>query len=429
MMVRDYNLPPYANSNEPLPDHLRGPLKQFLHQLDAQWDVYEQERRNTAEAIDLRQSMIQALETEMEALNRVKNRALLGQEILRTKQRSYARSVSAVRRISPEVIASIIGFAIQGSNGLLHQEERVFFAQLRSVCRLWRDTSFSTPSLWRAVGLDIGHILARNPSVDVKTYIWDNLTCWLLRAGEGAPVTLQVYGPLPSTTFHIMDFASGTGFNITTLAFCSPDGMQRTGVLSYNAFKVLGIPAPEPLPVIDLTFEFHHLPQFRPSTRDIVDLNKNFPGLLRLCLLESAVRSFVFPLQIVHRNLAELHLASLVLSVIEVHLLLSGLPRLETLQLDHCGTRHVNAHTPFTHLSLNDLVISGHFPEDCFAGLTCPALRSVSIQGPPADIQAVQRPDIGQIFGQFLKRCGDIGPFFLPGGWPSELLENVLDGN
>ncbi|KAH6906268.1 hypothetical protein BKA70DRAFT_1047983, partial [Coprinopsis sp. MPI-PUGE-AT-0042] len=63
--------------------------------------------------------------------------------------------LAPIRRVPPEIIASIISFVIEPRNLCVGYEERHSFIKVRLVCQLWRTTSFSTPSLWRTVELDM----------------------------------------------------------------------------------------------------------------------------------------------------------------------------------------------------------------------------------------------------------------------------------
>ncbi|KAH6873512.1 hypothetical protein BKA70DRAFT_1352802 [Coprinopsis sp. MPI-PUGE-AT-0042] len=409
-MTSEPQLDFYVNySNDPLPYHLHQPLHAYLDQLDAQQDIYERDKRRLVEGIDSRQAQIDALQWEIDSLVRVKSQLIDGQSVLEAKKRRYASSVTAIRRIPPEIIARIIQFAVGTPDGLMHREERLVFAQLRSVSRLWRETSFSTPRLWRAVGLDIDQIVASDPLVDIKEYVCNNLTPWFHRAGDAAPVTLQVYRGLPATIPHILDFASKTGLNITSLAFSTPENMQSYAIVPYHALKTLSTFAGSPFPVKYLTFEFlHH--QFQASPDDVADLTQNFPDLARLTLIEYVSPPFMFSLKIVHDNLVSLHLTKLVLPSTEMDTILSGLPRLRVLHLDQCQGQITRwgLYSPYNHQSLDTLILTYTFPEDCLGGLTCPALTSIIINGPPPDIPR---------------------NFHLSGKWPKQLLKNILDGH
>ncbi|KAH6873537.1 hypothetical protein BKA70DRAFT_1352825 [Coprinopsis sp. MPI-PUGE-AT-0042] len=408
-MVSDLQLHFYANSNEPLPEKLHGTLHSFLNQLDVQWKTHERDRLQVVEAIESRRSLIEALELEIEGLSRVEIRITEGQKSLRTKQRRYATTVTAYRQLPPEVVARIIQFAIQGPNGALSQKDRLFFAQLRSVCRLWRETSFSTPSLWRAVGLDLGQMYTLNPQMDIKAYISKNFTSWFSRAGKDAPMSILVCGPLSRTTSDIMDF--------------------RYEPLPYSGTRNLHRPISSPPPVKRLTIEFEPHSQSQPPSREVILLTHNFPNLSILSVIESIPPAFPFPLQFVHESLARLHLKKIVLASNEMEFVLAGVPRLQILGLEQCsGKRRANSHSsPWAHTRIQALTVTCTLPEACFEDLAFPSLKHVYVGGNPSSLR--DHANKGRAFGQFLQRCGGPVDFYLTKGWPNQVLDNILNSN
>ncbi|KAH6873510.1 hypothetical protein BKA70DRAFT_1170648, partial [Coprinopsis sp. MPI-PUGE-AT-0042] len=413
----------YANSNDALPKHLQEPLYNALCQLNRQRGIYERERLRLTEAINSRQSMVEALEREIEAFESARKRIIGLEDAVWTQRNNYAATVSAIRRIPPEVVASIIHFAIKGRDGSLHQKERLFFAQIRSVCRLWRATSFSTPSLWRSVGLDIGEICYSNPQPNMKTYLSHHLTSWFLRAGDGEPITLIVYGPLPNTVTEIIDFFGDSKFNIGTLAFFASRGRHPHGLLPYYASAALIHSIRRPLPVKNLTFEFRSPPHSQPPFREITNLAYNFPNLSTLSVVESVPPTRTFPINFAHGNLVVLHLDKVVLAPTEMPLLLSDFPRLQKLHLQRCEAMGVGGmHASFIHQSLRHLVISNTVPEALLSGLTFPVLESVVVNGPPSRLPY----ETGDAFSQFLQRCGGRIDLLLSDDWP---MLHVLNNN
>ncbi|KAH6873515.1 hypothetical protein BKA70DRAFT_1482680 [Coprinopsis sp. MPI-PUGE-AT-0042] len=425
-MFSDAQLRIYADSNEPLPEYLNERLKRFLDSLDTQGELYEHEGKRIGEAIASRRAMINALEKGIEALLRVQNGLREGKKVLDRKMHRYAITVAARRHIPPEVIAKVIQFAIEGPDGWMYLEQRLSFATMRSVCHLWRETSFSTPSLWRTAGLDMSQIINENPLVEIRTYIWGNLTTWFRRVGKGAPVGLHVYGSLPTTISDIMDFAWGTSFNLATITF-SGGRIDRVTEPSYSTMTSLASSSGGSLQVKHLGIEFQHDNAYQPSGGNVVNLARTFLQLATLSLAEFASPCFRFPLIIVHPTLTLLYLDKLVLGSQEIFAVLSGLPQLRSLHLEGCeGRVDRNSHTPYTHSSLEALVMTDTISQACLGALTCPALDSVAIAGtPPLRL----RPNKGRILGQFLQRCGNVTRFYVHGSWPANLLENVLNGN
>jgi hypothetical protein len=421
-MAFENQLHSYFNNNAPLPEDLKEPLNRFLDRLDGQWTAHEQDRQRTIEAVESRCAMIAALTEEISVFNRLKGRISEAQKALEAKKRRYKSSVTALRRIPPEVIARVIEFAILGENGVMEKTGRLFFARIRSVCRLWRQTSFSTPSLWREVGVDMAHVVADNPGADIKTYLSTVLTSWFNRAGEGASVDLHLVNTSPASVSTVIDFARSTGFRFSTLHFLHPQSRD----LSYDTFKSLATSTSRPVRAADLNFHFRRPQRFQPLSRDIINLTQNFPDLACLSLTEATAPRFPFPLQLVHKTLMQLELTKMALSSFEMRTLLAGLPCLRKLCLDQVRALSPrNLYPQYTHEALEGLLLSNTLPEGCFEGLACPALMWVRIDGVATEIL----PSSGQVLGRFVQRCENINLLYLEGEWPDSVLRNILKGN
>ncbi|KAH6915709.1 hypothetical protein BKA70DRAFT_1216052 [Coprinopsis sp. MPI-PUGE-AT-0042] len=78
----------------------------------------------------------------------------------------------------------------------LDHKERLFFINLRSVCRSWRATAFSTPDLWAGLSITLSNGLHR---VWRDTPADRSIVRWLDRAGD-RPLTFKIIRPL--ATFH-----------------------------------------------------------------------------------------------------------------------------------------------------------------------------------------------------------------------------------
>jgi hypothetical protein len=156
-MAPDPRLDLYANSNSPLPINLQEPLFQTLEQLRRRWGAYEREKLCLVEAIDSRQAMIEALKMEIDTFDSARKHISKREDDLSAQRQRFTATLSSIRRIPPEALASIIQFAIQGPDGATNRQERVVFSHIRSVCLLWRETSLSTPSLWRLESTGVGY--------------------------------------------------------------------------------------------------------------------------------------------------------------------------------------------------------------------------------------------------------------------------------
>jgi F-box-like len=250
----------YINNNEPLPDDLRQPLDDCLVRLDALWQTCQKDKEQVVDAIDSRLAVINSLHREIDALSRVQGRYVKWQSALDAKRKRYMSSIAVVRHIPPEVVAKFIKYAIEDPDGFIHEGERHIFAQLRAVCRLWRQTSLSTPSLWRRVGVNMGQALGLNSDTDTKSYVRQNLAPWFLRAGKGAPLALYVQGLLPDMVSDLMDFVRNTSFSFKAVTL-SGSGMDSDILLPYTVFETISPPASIALPIKYLGVVFRTNPR------------------------------------------------------------------------------------------------------------------------------------------------------------------------
>jgi F-box-like len=419
-MVSASLLHSYVNSNDPLPDPLRPPLNDYLDGLDAQWEICQQDKKRVENAIASRLATIDSLNREIEALSRVQSRTIEWQGGLEAKKQRYLSSIAAVRRIPPEVVAKFIKYAIEDPDGVVRGGGRLVFSQLRAVCRLWRQTALTTPSLWRSVGVDMS-------DTNTKASIWTNLTSWFLRAGEAAPLILEAHQPSPSMVLDLMDFVRRTGFNFSSLVLSATGGSTSPILLPYTILEAIASPSCNPVPLEYLGIAFRsNVQSVNPLVSRIhLNLNHCFPKLFKLSLGEAASAPIPFPVKISHETLSTLYLLRLKLSPMDMRDILLGLPRLRTLQLEECEGIVGDGSAAFTHLSLTRLILSKQVPEACLNELTCPALSSVIIEGPPPYLP--QHESWGQMLGQFLKRRGGRIPYFsLRQQWPARFLENII---
>ncbi|KAH6908946.1 hypothetical protein BKA70DRAFT_1075344, partial [Coprinopsis sp. MPI-PUGE-AT-0042] len=88
-------------------------------------------------------------ESQIQRLEEIKKRLVTTRASISLNKTQFTATLSPLRRIPPEVIAEILAFATQqGFDGCTEAADRHRFQALRAVCRLWRQTAFSTPYLW-----------------------------------------------------------------------------------------------------------------------------------------------------------------------------------------------------------------------------------------------------------------------------------------
>lgn len=96
-------------------------------------------------------------------------------------------AVSPLRRFPPELIARVLELCLPEE---LDQECHMFFATLGSVCKIWRQVAFSTPSLWS------GLLLENVENADGA--ICTQLRRWFDRAGA-SPLSFSLSPPYSKT--------------------------------------------------------------------------------------------------------------------------------------------------------------------------------------------------------------------------------------
>ncbi|KAH6906269.1 hypothetical protein BKA70DRAFT_1429694 [Coprinopsis sp. MPI-PUGE-AT-0042] len=415
----------YLKNNGPLPEHLQKPLHQVLAKLDGQRAAYDRERRGIAGSIDARRSLIWALEREIETLERMEERLLASQVALESQQTLYRGITAPIRGVPPEIVASIIYFATEGQRKGLGDYERSEFLRLRSVCRLWRITSFSTPSLWRAVEINMATrgVVASKPRAMIKAWIWNRLSPWLSRAGDGAPVCLDFYGSTPTVGIEALDFVAKSGFNIATLDFTSSLRSCRWDLLS---LENLGINYEGPLPVKRLTIDFRISPVAGPVESRSIPLTNNFPKLVELRLWQLESPPLFFPLTFAHSTLSHLQLKNVMLTPEQLIALLSELPQLRELRLQGCIAQPSAAHLAHhRHPTITRLYLITTFPEELLTHLVLPELRHMVLECPPSSLGDTNS-GVGELLGAFLERCRRRVTLSIFGLCSHQLLQNIL---
>jgi hypothetical protein len=277
--------------------------------------------------------------------------ALLKQEIETIKkkrlhaekvQRDHAAILCVVRLLSLEIIAMILRFALLSP---LDRRGRQDFQSFRSVSRLWRQTAFSTPSLWRGLAIDVSFFDAGNQHSQAR--LLDLLRLWFSRAGsKDAPVSLSLETRSDRDTGWIFDALRSATLNMNTFRLC----------------HLIFDPAVEPLERLSgigkavenlsLGSTFDNQP-FRP-----IQLGSEFPVLEYLTLCSTSNRSpgSIFPVH--HPSLHTLRLANITLDETTLPSLNETLPSLRTLILDKCSfIPHEVGMEPFEMTCLERLIV------------------------------------------------------------------------
>ncbi|KAH6873536.1 hypothetical protein BKA70DRAFT_1413285 [Coprinopsis sp. MPI-PUGE-AT-0042] len=421
-MILDPQLAAYASNNDPLPKTLQKPLNKFLAELDIRLAAYDRDRKSTGESIDARRSMIRALEREIKSLESMEKRLMMGQVALQSQKTRYSTIMTPIRRVPPEVVASIIHFAISTRRGYVGHGGRVTFLQIRSVCRLWRATSFSTPPLWRAIERNTTYSTSRQASM------WHRLASWFARAGVGAPLQLDIFVYAPSHGVHLLNFISKSGLNVTALDFSST---LSSGHWDISSLEILRTSYSKPLPIKYLMIELRNTPIGQPQSDGTISLAKNFPNLIHLQLSQDQPTSPPSPISVMlsHPSLTLLHLHKVSLTSQRLKSLLVGLPRLSSLYLHDCAAQVPDFPShPYMHPSITVLNFRRTLPEHLFAHSSFPSLKLIALED-WLPLLASPESDEGHALGSFLERCGDYITAELIGTTPCQLLLNVLQNS
>ncbi|KAH6873538.1 hypothetical protein BKA70DRAFT_1450281 [Coprinopsis sp. MPI-PUGE-AT-0042] len=312
-----------------------------------------------------------------------------------------------MRRVPPEVLASIIHFAIAGRCGYVSDKGCAIFLDIRSVCRLWRTTAFSTPSLWRAIERDLTARHWRKPS------IWNCLASWFSHAGEGAPLQVNVAVAVPYHAIDLFEFLSKSGLNITFLDISSA---HTSGHWEYSSLEFLSESYEKPLLIKHLIIKSQNRPTDPPQSFRSIPLVDNFPHLQHLQLLQSQLNS----------PPSDISLPTLPLQFSTFTI---GLPRLSNLFLDDCETQLPDSPSnTYTHPSLAVLKFFHNLPEDLLACLAFPSLQWIIIHGCHASLDNLEY-GLVQVLGALLERCGGQIKAELLGTFPRQLVHDTLRNN
>jgi hypothetical protein len=145
-MSPDPSIASYLSSNDPPPEKLRPALDDCISQLQSRISSLEEQQDTIDQHISERKAQLLVIQREILGLS--SDRARLETEKVHAQEEKiqYEATLSPLRRIPAEVIATILGFALQTTDGLLCVSERRQFKHYRDVSRLWRLTAFSSPN-------------------------------------------------------------------------------------------------------------------------------------------------------------------------------------------------------------------------------------------------------------------------------------------
>jgi hypothetical protein len=281
-MKADPRLSDFLKVNDPLPEYLLSHLNEFLdHRL---WLAGPGSGRSEAE-----------------------------RSMFHLQYTTYAPLRSPIRRVPAEIIAAIIFWAIGGPGCFLDRKERAEFLRHRKVSKLWRQTAFSTPTLWRSLSIDA----EGKQQADLVLY---RAYTWFSRAGYGTEVHLAIKN---------WNFDLGA-----TIAYAGLIWGHEEGQFQLTNLRISGIIGIEEnlhpmrgLKTLSVTIDGSQSPYPRSP-----NLNIAFPSLQSLSfrmLVRTHATQIPHPIQ--HSNIRFLHLSGFRFTNGNLHPLTGEMPALEEL--------------------------------------------------------------------------------------------------
>ncbi|KAH6908890.1 hypothetical protein BKA70DRAFT_254516 [Coprinopsis sp. MPI-PUGE-AT-0042] len=317
-----------------------------------------------------------------------------------------ASTKSGIRRLPPEIIASIITILLRNVYPTL---ECPTYRSIRAVSKLWRRTAMSTPSLWRTLLVDLDRITTRRNRKEAKLFLNEQLDLWFSRAREGAGITLGLHGCRFGSEYKtiqssdIMDWIQTSSFNFVALtlhdilqSFKELQALFSMSAPSLHSAKKLSIQLPP-----------------MPRTTRTIDINSTLPNLNEFRVSARGPESSPLSIFFIHSTLTSINIQCTPLRPWNVLELLRGLPSLHSVTLwcfpaegDDEGSAG-EATEPLTHYFLRDILLYDRPAGKWFNGLTCPALEHLQLWADPLvrDVVAEGLDDDSAIaFGELVQR-------------------------
>jgi hypothetical protein len=408
---------PYTCCNDPLPANLKPVLDAQLETSRSRISACEALISNAEEKAQECCRRMLALEEEMEGIKGEMNGHREKKEKLDEVRQKLVSTTSAIRRVPPEVIASIMWYSIWDDDGTV---QNGWLIKLCCVSTLWRDTGFSTPVLWRSVNIGLGHHRSnsnpRDPDV-AKAKLSRFLNQWVSRCGDGKGIEVY-FSPKPFARLpinaqlqgrDIVEWIHASNFTFRSLTFqgilSSTDDVKslfspNSLVSSLQAMRALV------MDVRAFTSSVTHL-----RARSSIDLDLVMPALDHLKLLPSVSR--LLSMHFKHSNVTNLVLEGMTLGTWCTPHVLKNLPALQHLYLNHCVRPNVGQVQSFAvercstiiHRSLRVISVTDFICGEFFTEIACPSLERLElIPGAKPMALTMLDEDGGKLVGEFIHR-------------------------
>jgi F-box-like len=417
---------PYTTTNDPLPSELRPICDMYLEEVKMHVVAYNTLIDQIEAKMLEQEGKVGGVEKDVEALQAQLQQAKEVKDEHQTVVRALTGTTSIIRRIPPEIIASVIAHSMESGLWWWDSARGQRLCTASSVSRFWRRTALSTPSLWRRLVVDVAKISRRRKDQDALEILTRTLDTWFSRGGEGAGMDLSLYAMnMEPKTRHALAAGLIRWFNTSNVSFLSLhvdnffSKLELKSLLGSNADCFRSMRTLTLQPSANWTYG---------SAPESINIEVALPNLRSLTLI-ACNGSFSLPF-FRHPSLTKLDLAeasyhsSIILSA------LRSLPNLEWLVL-RCDIQLNREGAPFTHNSLRRITgtasntIMGTF----LGSVSCPLLERFDIWDMPsrgwdADGEAL---DAAQRIGALIQRSL-LSTFTLSlhGPFPAAILNTLL---
>ncbi|KAH6908910.1 hypothetical protein BKA70DRAFT_1279087 [Coprinopsis sp. MPI-PUGE-AT-0042] len=372
----DPRILPFIHNNDPLPSKLKPVLDAHLGTLRNRVPACDALIGEIEEGIAGCQHKMREMEKQIEDLQMQLRRQMEARDELNASMQVLASTTSVVRRLPPEIVASIISFSVL--EGWADFNER-YLCNACAVSRLWRNTALSTPSLWRFLEISLYRFSKGRSIYEARLHFSNTLDLWFSRGGEGAEVSLWLQpggrhrGGL--AVRDVIDWVLTSRFKFGSLK------LEFNPIYFPEFQSLLSTNTPSLHQMQDISFHLPEVPS--PASQVVVlptiDVGSTLPKLDAL-RFSGDTGPKILPAVFSHPSITKLEIAAVTLRPFELSAVLRVLPSLQSLELSYCAIQTVGGATrtqvasPVVHRCLREFILyDGIF--NYFDGLSCPALE------------------------------------------------------
>ncbi|KAH6908923.1 hypothetical protein BKA70DRAFT_1479671 [Coprinopsis sp. MPI-PUGE-AT-0042] len=418
------DLSSYARCNDPMPEYLKPAVLLELDKLHRQVSSHVRQIVNLDHQLGNIASQIEALRHKLSTLSQIRTTLITTYTGLVTKQIALRCCKAPIRRVPPEIIAEVIFFATRCEDGTMGRDERLTFMSMRSVCKLWRETSFSTPALWQDLSIEdsgLGH--------DSET-ISKRLSSWLRYCKNVDWMDISIDTTRAPYHTQIISALSASQFPVT--------GLYLHGHAEFGTVTLLAdLPQPmQAMKQLSLLVSPHRDNGRNSQNTPFLALTSSLPTLTHLAL-RSGSQYNPIDFALGHRSVQTLDLENIGLTLYSFHLLLENLPSLKELWALRVIIQHSSQEdesssliAQLTHQSLEHLSFGGVIPTRLLSSLVCPAIRILRVGATQeTDIPPDTEANVANTITEFVRRSNPTSIYIaLRRGVTTNFIQSLFTG-